>query len=113
MLQCSTMIIRSHQNQTRQNSKKRKWNEGQTNEQEEQREGENHDVLLTLASDAICSPELLMRCLADRLGGVRAGANGQRGHLRHHPGILRGLRLQRRLQLATVVNECGGAGGGR
>lgn len=51
-----------------------------------------------------------MRCLADRLGGVRAGANGQRGHLRHHPGILRGLRLQRRLQLAAVVNQRGGGG---
>lgn len=60
-----------------------------------------------LGADAICSPELLMRCLADCLGGVRAGANGQRGHLRHHPGILRGLWLQRWLQLAAVVKEWG------
>lgn len=64
-------------------------------------------------SCAICSPELLMCCLADRLGGVRAGANGQRSHLRHHPGILCGLRLQRRLQLAAVVKECVGGGGRR
>lgn len=44
-------------------------------------------------------------CLADRLGGVRPRANGERGHLRDHPGLLPGLRLQRRLQLAAVVKE--------
>lgn len=44
-------------------------------------------------------------CPADRLGGVCPRANGERSHLRDHPGLLPGLRLQRRLQLAAVVKE--------
>lgn len=51
-----------------------------------------------------------MPCFADRLGGVCARANGQRSHLRDHPGLLRGLRIQRRLQLAAVVKDGGGGG---
>lgn len=49
-----------------------------------------------------------MPCFADRLGGVCTRANGQRSHLRDHPGLLRGLRIQRRLQLAAVVKDGGG-----
>lgn len=49
-----------------------------------------------------------MPCFADRLGGVCTRVNGQRSHLRDHPGLLRGLWIQRRLQLAAVVKDSGG-----
>lgn len=48
----------------------------------------------------------LMVCVcvcADRVGRVCTRPDGEHRHLRHHPGLLPGVRLERWLQLAAVV----------